>query len=183
MHWSRRCDRWDRYCAPSARAQQCRRPKGPNLIAKAEAVMPHDVPFDEKTRYRPKPKMALGQHNRDSAAAQAFSTTVCNKRKIYHKRNGDGPRQTARVLTQGQNDSASTVFGDRKIKGRLYCPLVSALMGLELMKEAYAYAIEKEYRFYSYGDASLLPLAAGWRTTNGKRPTHFGHLLGTVLYA
>ncbi len=34
--------------------------------------------------------------------------------------------------------------------------LVSALMGLELMKEAYAYAIENEYRFYSYGDASLL---------------------------
>ena len=34
--------------------------------------------------------------------------------------------------------------------------LVSALMGIELMKEAYAHAIEKEYRFYSYGDASLL---------------------------
>jgi S-adenosylmethionine:tRNA ribosyltransferase-isomerase len=34
--------------------------------------------------------------------------------------------------------------------------LVSALMGLELMKEAYAHAIEREYRFYSYGDASLL---------------------------
>ncbi|MEO5640939.1 MAG: tRNA preQ1(34) S-adenosylmethionine ribosyltransferase-isomerase QueA [Sphingomicrobium sp.] len=34
--------------------------------------------------------------------------------------------------------------------------LVSALMGLELMKEAYAYAIENKYRFYSYGDASLL---------------------------
>ena len=34
--------------------------------------------------------------------------------------------------------------------------LVSALMGLELMKEAYAQAIEDGYRFYSYGDASLL---------------------------
>jgi len=34
--------------------------------------------------------------------------------------------------------------------------LVSALMGLELMKEAYAHAIEKGYRFYSYGDGSLL---------------------------
>jgi len=34
--------------------------------------------------------------------------------------------------------------------------LVSALMGLELMKEAYVHAIEQEYRFYSYGDASLL---------------------------
>jgi S-adenosylmethionine:tRNA ribosyltransferase-isomerase len=34
--------------------------------------------------------------------------------------------------------------------------LVSALMGLERMKAAYAYAIENGYRFYSYGDASLL---------------------------
>jgi S-adenosylmethionine:tRNA ribosyltransferase-isomerase len=34
--------------------------------------------------------------------------------------------------------------------------LVSALMGLERMKALYAHAIEREYRFYSYGDASLL---------------------------
>ena len=34
--------------------------------------------------------------------------------------------------------------------------LVSALMGLDLMKAAYAHAIETGYRFYSYGDASLL---------------------------
>jgi S-adenosylmethionine:tRNA ribosyltransferase-isomerase len=34
--------------------------------------------------------------------------------------------------------------------------LVSALMGLEVMKAAYAHAVENGYRFYSYGDASLL---------------------------
>ena len=34
--------------------------------------------------------------------------------------------------------------------------LVSALMGLERMKEVYAHAIETRYRFFSYGDASLL---------------------------
>ncbi|MDB5689594.1 MAG: S-adenosylmethionine tRNA ribosyltransferase [Sphingomonas bacterium] len=34
--------------------------------------------------------------------------------------------------------------------------LVSALMGLDRMQAAYAHAIENEYRFYSYGDASLL---------------------------
>ncbi len=34
--------------------------------------------------------------------------------------------------------------------------LVSALMGLDRMKDAYAHAIENQYRFYSYGDASLL---------------------------
>jgi len=34
--------------------------------------------------------------------------------------------------------------------------LVSALMGLDVMKSAYAHAIEAAYRFYSYGDSSLL---------------------------
>ena len=34
--------------------------------------------------------------------------------------------------------------------------LVSALMGLETMQAAYAHAIAGEYRFYSYGDSSLL---------------------------
>jgi S-adenosylmethionine:tRNA ribosyltransferase-isomerase len=34
--------------------------------------------------------------------------------------------------------------------------LVSALMGLDVMRRAYAHAIEREYRFYSYGDGSLL---------------------------
>jgi len=34
--------------------------------------------------------------------------------------------------------------------------LVSAFSGLETMRVAYAHAIDSEYRFYSYGDASLL---------------------------
>ena len=34
--------------------------------------------------------------------------------------------------------------------------LVSALMGLDVMKAAYQHAVEAGYRFYSYGDASLL---------------------------
>ncbi|MBN8974363.1 MAG: S-adenosylmethionine:tRNA ribosyltransferase-isomerase, partial [Rhizobiales bacterium] len=34
--------------------------------------------------------------------------------------------------------------------------LVSAFSGLDTMKQAYAHAIAGGYRFYSYGDASLL---------------------------
>lgn len=34
--------------------------------------------------------------------------------------------------------------------------LVSAVAGLERMKKAYAHAMEKKYRFYSYGDSSIL---------------------------
>ena len=38
--------------------------------------------------------------------------------------------------------------------------LVCAFAGLETMRAAYAHAIEAGYRFYSYGDASLLYRAA-----------------------
>ncbi len=38
--------------------------------------------------------------------------------------------------------------------------LVSAFSGLDTMRAAYAHAIAAGYRFYSYGDASLLFPAA-----------------------
>ena len=38
--------------------------------------------------------------------------------------------------------------------------LVSAFSGLDVMRKAYAHAIAERYRFYSYGDASLLLRAA-----------------------
>jgi S-adenosylmethionine:tRNA ribosyltransferase-isomerase len=34
--------------------------------------------------------------------------------------------------------------------------LVSALMGFDLVKDVYAHAVAEKYRFFSYGDASLL---------------------------
>jgi S-adenosylmethionine:tRNA ribosyltransferase-isomerase len=34
--------------------------------------------------------------------------------------------------------------------------LVSAMMGLDAMKRAYAHAVKERYRFFSYGDACLL---------------------------
>ena len=34
--------------------------------------------------------------------------------------------------------------------------LVSALMGIDQIKSIYAHAIAKDYRFFSYGDSSLL---------------------------
>jgi S-adenosylmethionine:tRNA ribosyltransferase-isomerase len=34
--------------------------------------------------------------------------------------------------------------------------LVAAFSGLDVMKRAYAHALEADYRFYSYGDACLL---------------------------
>ena len=34
--------------------------------------------------------------------------------------------------------------------------LIAALMGYDFWKEIYSYAIDKKYRFFSYGDSSLL---------------------------
>jgi len=34
--------------------------------------------------------------------------------------------------------------------------LVSALMGVDTIKAIYAHALAQEYRFFSYGDSSLL---------------------------
>ena len=34
--------------------------------------------------------------------------------------------------------------------------LVSAFGGIDLIKRAYKHAVEREYRFYSYGDAMLI---------------------------
>jgi len=39
--------------------------------------------------------------------------------------------------------------------------LVAAFAGLDTMRRAYTHAISQDYRFYSYGDASLLFRAAG----------------------
>jgi S-adenosylmethionine:tRNA ribosyltransferase-isomerase len=38
--------------------------------------------------------------------------------------------------------------------------LVSALMGQDTIRQIYAHAVAEEYRFFSYGDASLLIPAA-----------------------
>ena len=49
--------------------------------------------------------------------------------------------------------------------------LVSALMGLDVMKAAYAHAIAQGYRFYSYGDSSLLlPGGGHWRAGQAFSP-------------
>jgi S-adenosylmethionine:tRNA ribosyltransferase-isomerase len=73
-----------------------------------------------------------------------------------------------RIIRPFEGDTAIFItpgYGFRAIDGLItnfHLPkstlfmLVSALIGLEVMKSAYAHAIAANYRFYSYGDASLL---------------------------
>jgi S-adenosylmethionine:tRNA ribosyltransferase-isomerase len=44
--------------------------------------------------------------------------------------------------------------------------LVAAFAGLDRMKAAYAHAMARRYRFYSYGDCCLLHPAPGVRVTD-----------------
>ena len=72
---------------------------------------------------------------------------------IVHPFEGD----TALFITPGYRFKAidGLVTNFHLPKSTLFM-LVSALMGLEVMKRAYLHAVQQRYRFYSYGDASLL---------------------------
>lgn len=79
--------------------------------------------------------------------------SACAADGVLHPFEGD----TAIFITPGYRfkgiDGLMTNF--HLPKSTLFM-LVSALMGRERMQAAYAYAIAQGYRFYSYGDASLL---------------------------
>jgi S-adenosylmethionine:tRNA ribosyltransferase-isomerase len=74
----------------------------------------------------------------------------------------------ARLIQPFEGDTAIFITPGYRFKGidglmtNFHLPkstlfmLVSALMGLDQMQAAYAHAIAAEYRFYSYGDSSLL---------------------------
>ncbi len=79
--------------------------------------------------------------------------SAADDNRVIHPFEGD----TAIFITPGYRfkgiDALVTNF--HLPKSTLFM-LVSALMGLERMQAAYAHAIANEYRFYSYGDSSLL---------------------------
>ena len=79
--------------------------------------------------------------------------SAADENRVIHPFEGD----TAIFITPGYRfkgvDGLMTNF--HLPKSTLFM-LVSALMGRERMQAAYAHAIANEYRFYSYGDSSLL---------------------------
>ena len=72
------------------------------------------------------------------------------------------------IIRPFKGDTAIFITPDYRFKGidglmtNFHLPrstlfmLVSAFCGLDVMKRAYAHAIAQNYRFYSYGDGSLL---------------------------
>jgi S-adenosylmethionine:tRNA ribosyltransferase-isomerase len=83
-------------------------------------------------------------------------------RTLESAADGDGrvhslARETDIFITPGYRFKAADVLlTNFHLPRSTLFMLVCAFMGTQVMKEAYAEAIGKEYRFYSYGDACLL---------------------------
>jgi S-adenosylmethionine:tRNA ribosyltransferase-isomerase len=91
-----------------------------------------------------------------------ISVGTTSLRLLESAASGDGAIQpfegdTAIFITPGYRFKAidGLITNFHLPKSTLFM-LVSALMGLDVMKSAYAHAVAENYRFYSYGDASLL---------------------------
>ncbi|MBN93070.1 MAG: tRNA preQ1(34) S-adenosylmethionine ribosyltransferase-isomerase QueA [Deltaproteobacteria bacterium] len=90
----------------------------------------------------------------------AVGTTVCRSLESWHRmgrpadgafretslflRPGDGPRLKTALLTNFHLPESSLLV------------LVASLLGRERALDIYAHAVQKDYRFYSYGDAMLI---------------------------
>ena len=97
-----------------------------------------------------------------AAGGRVIAVGTTSLRLIESAANEDG------VIRPFEGDTAIFITPGYRFKGvdglitNFHLPrstlfmLVSALMGLDRMQAAYAHAIASEYRFYSYGDASLL---------------------------
>lgn len=65
--------------------------------------------------------------------------------------------ETSIFITPGYKFKATDVmFTNFHLSGSTLFMLVCAFAGIQRMKEAYQYAIEHQYRFFSYGDACLI---------------------------
>ncbi|MBW2063433.1 MAG: tRNA preQ1(34) S-adenosylmethionine ribosyltransferase-isomerase QueA [Deltaproteobacteria bacterium] len=87
-----------------------------------------------------------------TTVVRALESAVDEDGRLRH---GNG--QTDLLITPGFHfrviDGLITNF---HLPGSSLLFLVAAFAGLDLMKRAYGWAIEEEYRFYSYGDAMLI---------------------------
>jgi S-adenosylmethionine:tRNA ribosyltransferase-isomerase len=103
---------------------------------------------------------AIDTAKREGRRVIAVGTTVVRALETVAGRNGritPGRGKTDLVITPGHRFKAvdGLVTNFHLPKSSLLF-LVSAFGGLDLIKNAYAWAIRKSYRFYSYGDAMLI---------------------------
>ena len=132
---------------------------GTFLPVKAEEVADHKM-HAEWGRITPEAAERLNRVRREGGRIISVGTT--SLRLLESAADADGRIQpfegdTAIFITPGYRFRAidGLITNFHLPRSTLFM-LVSALMGLERMRQAYAHAVEAGYRFYSYGDASLL---------------------------
>jgi len=103
---------------------------------------------------------AVNRSKKEGGRIIAVGTTVVRALETVVEPNGEvasGKGKTDLFITPGYRfrviDGMITNF---HLPGSSLLLLVSAFAGLNLIRKAYGWAIEKEYRFYSYGDAMLI---------------------------
>jgi S-adenosylmethionine:tRNA ribosyltransferase-isomerase len=89
--------------------------------------------------------------------AVGTTSTRCLESCVENDQFKAGPGTTNLYIYPGyQYRAINGLITNFHLPGSSLILLVSALMGIERMRAAYLDAIEREYRFYSYGDAMLL---------------------------
>ena len=87
----------------------------------------------------------------------AVGTTVVRALESAAAGRGGGWSSTRLFITPGYRFAATgALFTNFHTPRSSLFVLVSAFAGLDLMRRAYARAIEERYRFFSYGDAMLI---------------------------
>ena len=81
---------------------------------------------------------------------------IADEKGILHPFAGE----TSIFITPGYRFKfIDVMFTNFHLSGSTLFMLVCAFAGIEAMKMAYAYAIQNNYRFFSYGDACLIERA------------------------
>ncbi len=135
---------------------------GTFLPVKVDAIADH-VMHAESYHVSPSTADALNAAKREGRRIVAVGTTSLRTLESIANDAGEivsGSGDTAIFITPGYKfkivDGLMTNF---HLPKSTLMMLVASLVGYEAMKKLYAHAIAQRYRFYSYGDASLL-----WKT-------------------
>jgi S-adenosylmethionine:tRNA ribosyltransferase-isomerase len=132
---------------------------GTFLPVKADAIADH-IMHAETYDVSPQTAAALNKAKADGRRIIAVGTTSLRTLESVADEQGriqSGAGDTSIFITPGYQfkvvDGLMTNF---HLPKSTLLMLVASLIGFDAMKALYAHAIEQNYRFYSYGDASLL---------------------------
>jgi len=125
---------------------------------RAERIEDHKMP-EENYSIGSAVSLAINQAKKESRAVVAVGTTVVRALESAFKdgQMRPGNRSTSLFIQPGfEFKVVDRLLTNFHLPKSTLLMLVSAFAGLDLIKKAYREAINKNYRFYSYGDCMLI---------------------------